>query len=392
MKKFIIGIYILLSISLNAQNKWVATWATAIECAKIADMPNTPLTNNTLRQVIRVSLGGEKIRLQLTNELNDEDIEIKSIYISDALTSDSINPYKTKYLTFSGKKNIVIKQGIAIYSDPLVYDLEPLARISITINYGKCPTTITTHRGSRTTSYIMQGESKPKNAFIIEEKVEHWYTISALEVEAPMETKCIACIGNSITDGRGTTTDANNRWTDILAEAFQGQVGVLNLGIGGNCVLQGGLGIPAISRFHRDVLSQQGVTDIIIFEGINDIGGSKNRSESVTSRLLKAYSQMIDSAHTRGLNVYGGTLTPFQNTSYWSYFHEAARMTVNEWIRSYGNFDGVIDFDKQVQDPQNPNCFHEDYQSDWLHPNPTGYRIMGEYAAKCLQNISNNIN
>ena len=261
--------------------------------------------------------------------------------------------------------------------------MKPLQLLSITVYYGATPKNATSHRGSRTTSYIMEGKSNPKKEFVVAEQLEHWYSIAAIDVKVSGKP-CIAALGNSITDGRGTTTDKQNRWTDVCAEALGGEVGILNLGIGGNCVLAGGLSEPAVKRFDRDIMGQRGLTGILIFEGVNDIGGSK-ASEQTAQQLIKAYESFIEKARAKGLKVYGGTITPIGNTDYWSYFHEAARQTVNEWIRTSGKFDAVIDFDKVLRDPANPTKIRDDYQFDRLHPNAAGYKAMGEEAAKVLK-------
>lgn len=377
---------LLTCLGIQAQKKWVGTWATAIERPlNQNDMPKTSLKNHALRQIIHVSLGGEKLRLQLSNEMSTQPVEIKSVYIANAGTGEAIDTKTAKYLTFNGKPSITIEAGKAVYTDAFKYKLKPLQLLSITINYGQTPAQATTHRGSRTTSYIMEGESTPQTEFQIKEKVEHWYNIAALEVESNKKTRCIACLGNSITDGRGTTTDKQNRWTDVLAEELKGKVGVLNLGIGGNCVVKGGLSLPAIKRFDRDILGQQGITDLIIFEGINDIGGIKDDGKERTQQIVQAYKDFIDKAHAKGIKVYGGTITPIKHTDYWSDTHEKVRQTLNQWIRTAGHFDAYIDFEKAVVTPQQPDIIREDLQFDWLHPNAKGYELMGKQAAETVQ-------
>ena len=363
---------------------WVGSWATAPEFTGEGDMPKSvSLSGNSLRQVIHVSLGSDELRLKLSNEFSNEPVEIKSVYIADPVDGVGIVPSTVRYLKFDGKNCVTIDPKGAVYSDSLKYDLKPLQLLSVTINYGdKTPKNATSHRGSRTTSYIMKGESKPKKDFDVAEKVEHWYNISALEVKAD-DKDCIAVIGNSITDGRGTTTDRQNRWTDVCAELLGGEVGVLNLGIGGNAVVSGGISEPAVKRFDRDVLGQNGLTGVIVYEGINDIGCSRN-SEKTVGELIEAYESFISKAKAKGLKVYGGTITQLGNTDYWSDFHEAARKAVNEWIRTSGKFDGVIDFDAVIADPANPLRMNPKYQYDWLHPNPAGYKAMGEAAARVL--------
>ena len=399
---------LLLTGSMMAQ-QWTGTWATATEKPfGKNDVPQkVQLAGNTLRQTVHVSLGGDVVRLELSNTFGDEPLEIKSVYIADAATGEQIDAKTAQYLKFSGKQGVTIAPHQVVFSDALKYKLKPLQRLSVTITYGSnMPKTITTHRGSRTNSYIMEGECKPKQTFAIGEKLEHWYTIAAIDVRpdgkqsgavaatvpnaatvpdgSPLGPQCIAVIGNSITDGRGSTTDAQNRWTDVLAEQLGGHVGVLNLGIGGNCVLQGGISQPAVDRFDRDILAQRGVTHLIIYEGINDIGGSKN-VEKTCRLLINAYKDFIEQARKRGWKVYMGTITQLGNTTYWSYFHEACRQTVNEWIRTSKDIDGVIDFDQVLHDPAKPTHMRAEYQYDWLHPNADGYRAMGEAAEQYLK-------
>jgi lysophospholipase L1-like esterase len=176
-----------------------------------------------------------------------------------------------------------------------------------------------------------------------------------------------------------------NRWTDVLAESLDGKVGVLNLGIGGNCVVQGGLSEPALKRFDRDILSQRGVSTLVIFEGVNDIGGAKDNSEERANVLIDAYKQLIAKAKAKGMKVYLGTITPFKGNGYFTIFHEAARQYVNEWIRTSNEFDGVIDFDALVRDENDPAKLKAEYSDDWLHLNPKGYEAMGKFAAEKLK-------
>lgn len=383
-KSFVLYIFVLLPSLLMAQ-QWTGTWATATETPfGKNDVPQTlSLDYNTLRQVVHVSLGGEVLRLELSNAFGDEPLEIKSVYIADAADDHAIDAKTASYLKFGGKQAITIAPHQVAFSDEQEYSLKPLQRLSITIHYGKMPRTLTTHRGSRTNSYIMKGECKPKQTFTVGEKLEHWYTIAAIDVKTDGNATCIAVLGNSITDGRGSTTDAQNRWTDVMAEQFEGKAGILNLGIGGNCVLQGGLGQPAVDRFDRDILSQRGVTHLVIYEGINDIGGSKG-VEKTGRQLIRAYQKFISKARERGWKVYLGTITQLGNTDYWNLYHEACRQTVNEWIRCNKDVDGILDFDQLMCDPQQPTQIRPEWQFDWLHPNAEGYLQMGRYAATIL--------
>ena len=380
-----------MSMTISAQQKnsptsvWEATWATAIEFTGPSDMPASSLSNRAIRQIIHVSKGGTQLQLKLSNVHSKEAVDIKSVFIADAKEASDIDAKTAKYVTFNGKRNITIEPGKDITSDVIGYNLKPLQLLSITINYGEStPVNASSHRGSRTTSYIIKGVAKPKTKFIDAEKVDHWYNIASLDVlrSNPAEANAIVVLGNSITDGRGSTTNKQNRWTDAMAEALGGETSVLNLGIGGNSVLWGGLSEPAVKRFNRDILEQQGVKTLIIFQGVNDIGGSRGNSEEVAKKLTEAYKSFIDQGHAKGWKVIGATITPFKGNSYYSFFHEAARQVVNEWIRTSGAFDAVIDFDELVRDPQDTTKLKAEYSDDWLHLNPTGYAAMGKLAAE----------
>lgn len=380
-----------MSMTISAQQKnsptsvWEATWATAIEFTGPSDMPASSLSNRAIRQIIHVSKGGTQLQLKLSNVHSKEPVDIKSVFIADAKEASDIDAKTAKYVTFNGKRNITIEPGKDLTSDVIGYNLKPLQLLSITINYGEStPVNASSHRGSRTTSYIIKGVAKPKTKFIDAEKVDHWYNIASLDVLRSnlAEANAIVVLGNSITDGRGSTTNKQNRWTDAMAEALGGETSVLNLGIGGNSVLWGGLSEPAVKRFNRDILEQQGVKTLIIFQGVNDIGGSRGNSEEVAKKLTEAYKSFIDQGHAKGWKVIGATITPFKGNSYYSFFHEAARQVVNEWIRTSGAFDAVIDFDELVRDPQDPTKLKAEYSDDWLHLNPTGYAAMGKLAAE----------
>lgn len=365
---------------------WTGTWATAVEFTGPGDMPKASLSNRSLREIIHVSLGGEVLRMQLSNIHSKEPVEIKSVFIANPTDSCDIDVKSAKYLTFNGKKNVTIAPGEAVYCDVLKYHLTPLQRLSITINYGaNTPVNASSHRGSRTTSYIIPGEAKPKTKFVGSEKCDHWYNISCIDVQTSEPTPCIAVLGNSITDGRGSTTNKQNRWPDFLAEALGGKVGVLNLGIGGNAVVRGGLSEPALVRFDRDILQQTGVTSVVIFEGVNDIGGRKPNHADVVRNLIEAYQTLIKKAKDAGKKVYLGTITPFFGNSYYTHFSEAARLTVNDWIRANKEVDGIIDFDQLLLDPSNPKALKREFSDDWLHGSPAAYEAMGKYAATIIK-------
>lgn len=381
--------------SVPVPTSWKGTWATAVEYTTAQDMPKASLSNRSLRQTVHVSMGGDTLRLKLSNEFGDQPTEILSVYIAEPVGEDcAINPKSAKYLKFAGKKNVTLPSGEAVCSDPLAYPLKSGQLLSITINYGKAtPLNATSHRGSRTTSYIIPGESKPATPFTDCEKVDHWYNLSAIDIVAPDTTPIVAVLGNSITDGRGSTTNKQNRWTDILANQLNAvgdttrqasPWGVLNLGIGGNCVVEGGISEPAIWRFDRDILGQSGLTHLIIFEGTNDIGTSQGGYEQLADTLLGAYRDLAARAKSKGIKVYLATITPNKGNGWYSLWHEAVRQTVNENIRKNGFTDGIIDFDLLTRDNGDDQRLKDAYSDDWLHLNPLGYEAMGKYAAERL--------
>lgn len=399
MKRIIAFCIFLCAITINATAQgWIGTWATAPQTVVKSFMPyNNNMSNRSVRQVVKVSIGGDMIRLKLSNIYSTEPVVIRSIYIAHAKDSFAIDPKSAKYLKFSNQYKVTIPAGKSITSDALPYNLKPLQRLAITINYTSAPTVPTVHMGSRTTSYIMKGVTNAHSNFEKAFRENHWYNISGIDVYT-MRTglSSIAIIGNSITDGKCSTDNAQNRWPDVMSEMLQLKYkitnqGVLNLGIGNNrVVVPGGFGVLAKERFDKDVLAQAGVKKVIIFEGINDIGAAKSGySETVARQLIESYQAMIKKAKARRLKVYLGTITPFKGAGYYSPFHEAARQTVNEWIRNQAKnkeVDGILDFAKLLQDPKDDRRMKKEYVSnDWLHPNPTGYKAMGTYAAEIIK-------
>ncbi len=257
--------------------------------------------------------------------------------------------------------------------------------LAITICYGQTSTTITGHHGSRTTSYIIAGNKTTTTDFKDAVTTEHWYNIDAIDVLAPTTAACVAILGNSITDGRGSTTNMQNRWPDVFSECLlkdssTQEVGVLNQGIGGNCMLSNGLGPTGVSRFDRDIINQSGVRWAIVFEGVNDIGGVRSATAATTTanNLITAYKQMIAKAHAKNIRIYGATITPFKGNSYYNQYSELCRNTVNQWIRTKGNYDECIDFDKTMRNPLDTLSLVSTYQNDGLHPDAAGYITMGQ--------------
>ena len=395
-RKILLVLLLFIALTIQAQQPhWVGTWACAPQTVDKSFMPyNNQMTNRSVRQVVKVSIGGNVIRLQLSNELSSEPVEITSVYIAKAGNGPEIYKTSAKYLQFGKKRQVVIPAGKAVFSDALKFKLQPLERVSITINYLKAPKEPTVHMGSRTTSYILRGVTNSYTDFTTAFKEDHWFNISAIDV-LDATASSIAILGNSITDGKGSTTNAQDRWPDFLSAALNngagfnlfkvGKTGILNLGIGNNRILSVGLGAPGKERFDRDILAQRGLRAVIIFEAINDIGTSTNPDETAR-KLVEAYQVMIKKARQRGLKVYMGTITPFRGCrGYFTEEREKARKIVNSWIRTTHEIDGFIDFDALMRDPSAPEQLRREWQiGDWLHPNPVGYKQIGEYAARFL--------
>jgi lysophospholipase L1-like esterase len=366
---------------------WVGTWSCAPQLVEPGNMPPVPgLSNNTLRQVVRVSIGGDSLRVRFSNEFSTSPLTMRAVQIAVSKGGSIIDESTIKELEFNGKPEITMNQGAGITSDPVSFDLEPRMDIAITICFGQTSPDVTGHPGSRTTSYLLTGNQISAIDFTGSVHTDHWYIITGIDVNAPESAAAVAILGNSITDGRGSGTNKQNRWPDILSERLLNnpgtrQVAVLNLGIGGNCVLRNCLGPSALDRFERDVLEQHKVRWLIIPEGINDIGQTPDSAAAyqLAKDLIAAYGQMIDIAHAKDILVYGATILPFGKSFYFTGYREAARNTVNEWIRCSGRFDSVIDFDKALRNPGDTlTILPEAHSGDFLHPNETGYKMMGE--------------
>jgi lysophospholipase L1-like esterase len=369
------------------EEKWVGTWSTSEQLVEPRNMPPEPgLSNNTLRQVVHVSIGGERLRVKFSNKFSTSPVTLKAVHIAASAGNSAIDPETDKALSFNGEPEVTMAPGAAVTSDPFDFKLKPLNNVAITIYFGETSPDVTGHPGSRTTSYILTGNNVSATEFPGAVQTDHWYVINGIDVVRTDSAGAVAVLGNSITDGRGSGTNKQDRWPDELSRRLQENpdtrhVAVLNEGIGGNCVLRACLGTSALSRFKRDVLEQSGVRWLIILEGINDIGQTHGAEEAskVAGDLISAYEQMIDSAHAAGIRVYGATILPFGGSFYYTEDRESAWKTVNEWIRSSGRFDAVIDLDAALRDPANPlQLLPAADSGDHLHPSETGHRMMAE--------------
>jgi len=379
-----------------ASTIWVSSWGTSQQIPEPHNaLPPEDLTDATLRQIFHLSIGGPALRVHLSNAFGTEALHINSVHIAHPLStsSPSIDPASDRPLTFAGNSNADIPPGAELISDPINYPVAPLSDLAVTLHMQSPPARQTGHPGSRATSYYIHGNLVGFPTFTEPKHVDHWYQVSEIDVQAPPTAAAIVALGDSITDGHGATTNGNDRWTDVLAARLQASpathnIGVSNQGIGGNHLLIDGLGPSALARFDRDVLAPSGVRWLIVFEGVNDLGGLARDGEvppadhaAFVQRVIAAYQQIIMRAHAHGLRIYGATITPYVGSAYYhpGPLSEADRQAVNKWIRTPGNFDAIIDFDAAILDPQHPDQLLPAYDcGDHLHPSPAGFKAMAD--------------
>ncbi len=387
----VFGAALVLALPAHADSqRWVGAWASA----QIAPDDKNRLAaedypDATLRQVVRLTLGGDTLRVRLSNAFGTAPLTIKAAHVavSTDLATARIDPATDRALTFSGRAEVTIPAGADYWSDPVALKVAPLTSLAISLHYAEAPSVQTGHPGSRATSYILPGDHLAAADLPGAKTADRWLQISSVDVVSA-KARAIVALGDSITDGYGVQPNTNLRWTDGLLERLKGRnIGLLNLGIGGNRVLLDGLGPNTLARFERDVLSQAGVTHVVLLEGINDLGvltrdapASPEAHKALVAQVIAGYRQMIDRAHDRGIKVIGATILPYGRSAY---YHpgpesEADRQAINAWIRAPGNFDGVIDWDQALRDPAQPTQLLPAYDNDGLHPNMAGYKAMAD--------------
>jgi lysophospholipase L1-like esterase len=369
-----------------APDHWVGTWAASPMSAP-NDKGVAGVTDETLRQIVHVSLGGSMVRVILTNEFGTDPLTIGAAHVALRATGSEIQLASANALTFNGQPGVMIPPGALAVSDPIALKLPPLTDLAISIFIpAQSIQLITQHSSASQTNYIVEGNHTGDKTLDGTKEFASWRFVKGVEVMASGSAGAVVTFGDSITDGAASTRNANARWPDVLAARLQADkktagIGVLNEGIGGNRLLHDITGPSALARFDRDVLSHSGVRYLIILEGINDIGRTAQPTKPgdgvTTPQLLFALQQLIDRAHAHGIKVFGATLTPFVGAKYASPEGQAMREAENAFIRS-GKFDGIIDFDKATLDPANPTQFlPADESGDHLHPNDAGYKVMG---------------
>ncbi|MER5629710.1 SGNH/GDSL hydrolase family protein [Streptomyces nitrosporeus] len=383
---------------------WVSTWASMPQLTEPGNMPPAPftgehsvLTDATLRQTVHVTTGGEHIRLRFSNAFGGAVLPITEVTVAlpegGKAGTSAVRPGTTHRVTFQGRSSVSVPAGAQAVSDPLDFSLKADSNLTATVYLadGQASTAVTSHPGSRTTSYLKSGDHTDATDLTGATPTDHWYFLSGVEVWSRHTSSAAVVLGDSLTDGRGSTTNMNDRWPDLLRERLAAgapagtKTAVVNQAAGGNRLLNDGLGPNGLARLDRDVLSQSGVDWLVVFEGINDIGtagATPAAQKQAAADVIAAYEQIITRAHAQQIRVYGATLTPIGgNTGYDDPggYREEARQTVNTWIRTSGRFDGVIDFDRAARDPHQPRQLRAAYDTgDHLHLNPTGYQALAD--------------
>jgi lysophospholipase L1-like esterase len=386
---------------------WVTAWSTALvgrpqtpppAPAPAQTPPGQPapqppafvhFTNQTLREIVHTTASGSQVRVEFSNVFGTGPLTIGAAHIALRDKESAITAGSGRPLTFSGQPTMTIPAGAVVISDGVSLNVAAAADLAIDLylpGNTNMPSPLTMHAAALQTSYVSDtGNFAGKTTVPVVATTQNWFGIARVEVMAPAATTTVVAFGDSITDGARSTPETNNRWPDLLARRFAAQnlaFTVANSGIGGNRVLSEGAfqaGINALARFDRDALDLPGVRHIIVLEGINDIGNARQNPTPTAADLIAGHKQLIERAHSRGITIYGATLTPFSGAAYFTTEGEAKRQALNDWIRTSHAYDAVIDFDAATRDPGRPAQFLAQYDSgDHLHPNDAGYKAMAD--------------
>ncbi len=371
-------------------DKWVGSWTTSP-----APLEGEALHGQTVRMIARVSIGGDAVRVRLSNAYGSKPLAIGAARIALRGDGAAIRSGSDRVLTFSGEPSAMISAGALIVSDPVKLDLPPLADVAVSVYLPGEVTQITGNNTARSTNYVSEpGDHTAANSLPVKETTGSWMLVSAIEVLAPAGTAGIVALGDSLTIGNVSTVDSNSRFTDQIARRLVergGRMhGVMNQGIGGNWLIHDSRGGSALQRFDRDVLAQPGVTHAIVTLGTNDLRNRSLKAEQdvTAAEMIAGFRQLAARAHTAGVKIYGGTVLTFENetfnpppgmTGLYTPERDAIRIEINEWLRTTDELDGVIDFEAALCDPSHPTAMLPEYDcGDHLHPSDAGYIRMGD--------------
>jgi lysophospholipase L1-like esterase len=378
-------------VPVPAGSHWIATWAASPQAATPGNLSRAGFRNATIREIVLTSAGGVRVRVRLTNAYGSGPLRIGLVAIAlDGHGPDTV-PGTSRAVYFDHRRSVVIAPGGEATSDPVALAVPPAGRLAISIFLPRPTGPATQHADAQQVNYVAAGAHTADGGGAFKIRTRSWYLLDGVDVlGAQRALGSVVALGDSITDGVGSGLGKNQRWPNYLAARLNARSGatlaVIDEGIGGNRVLNSSLccGVDAVARFERDVGDQPGARDVILLEGINDIGYSQSRgpltaphTEVSALQIVRGYERIITLAHTAGLRIFGATLTPFEGARHWTPAGEAKREAVNSWIRTSDAFDGVIDFAGAVADPENPDRLNPAYDSgDHLHPNGPGYRAM----------------
>ena len=377
-----------------AGERWVASWGSAqLVPEGQNELPAAQWQDASLRQVVRVSLAGRQLRVKVSNVFGTASLVVDAASVARAVQSGraDVDAASLRPLTFGGAAGVTIPAGAEYLSDPVDLPHTAGADLAISLHFAQAPARQTGHPGARATSFLARGNQVAVAAWPQAETFTRWYQIAGVESLAGARAHTVVAIGDSITDGYGVQPDTYARWTDGLATRLRAagmvDVGVVNAGIGGGRMLRDGLGPNLVSRFERDVLARPGVSHAIVMIGVNDFGVQhRNKEDSPAERtrlvadLEQAYRQLVARAHLQGVCVLGATITPYGGSGYYQPGpeNEADRLAYNQWIRTAGVVDGVVDFDAALRDPARPDHLLKSLDNDGLHPSPAGYQAMAD--------------
>ncbi|HUB83338.1 MAG TPA: SGNH/GDSL hydrolase family protein [Bryobacteraceae bacterium] len=377
-------------------NHWVVTWGTAESLVRPPAPANAPaqqrpgeggFKGQTVRMAARTSIGGTRVRIKVENEFGAAPVTIGAAHIALRESESKIVAGTDRAVTFDGKPGCILSPGVIRVSDPVELKVPALADLAVSLYFPGETGRPTEHGTGLHTTYISkEGDFTGQSTIADATTSLSYYYLAAIDVEAPADAAALVTFGDSITDGSLSTPNTDHSWPALLAARLEknkatSMIGVANMGISGNRVLYDGAGASALARFDRDVLNQSGVKWVMLLEGINDIGRLHSPSPEAPTAddLIAAYRQFIDAAHTHGIKVIGCTLTPYMGAGYSSEAGEAVREAANQFIRTGGAFDAVVDFDAATRDSADPRKFRPAFDpGDHLHPNDTGYQAMAD--------------
>jgi lysophospholipase L1-like esterase len=375
--------------------RWVASWGTAqLALGQAEAIPDHLWQDGTLRQVVRLSLGGSKLRVRISNVFGTEPLLVGAATIGRAVRpgSSEVVAGSLRSLRFGGRETLHIAAGTEVFSDALDMQVAGGTNVALSMHLTAARGRQTGHPGARASSFIAPGQQVGALTLNGARAITRWHQLADVEVSAPAPARAVVAIGDSITDGYGATTDGNNRWTDFLIKrlgaAGAQSIGVINAGIGGGALLRGGIGPPLSSRVDRDVFGRNGVSHAIVLIGVNDLGALRRANadtpealQTLLNDFKQAHLQILARAHARGICVIGATMPPYMGSGYYkpTAENDAMRLALNAWIRTPNVFDGVADFDLALRDPARPAYLLKKYDTgDGLHPSHAGYAALAE--------------